>query len=132
GAGDRGAAERPRRGERGGAVRCRRGARRHAGRAHVRGAALRRSGIDVSAVLESLLAEGVEDGAWTEAELAVARDGATILRAKVGRARVFDVASVTKVATAALALKLLDPERPVRWVPGAPTVRALLAHAAGL
>lgn len=86
---------------------------------------------EAAGTIEEILRAGAADGAWSQASVAVARHGRVVLEARLGEATVFDVASVTKVATAALALSAFDPDEPIAWLQGAPTVRALLAHASG-
>jgi len=86
--------------------------------------------------LESLLREGVTERIFGHAALSLRTlDGRTLdlaTGASDGPARVFDIASVTKVFTAVLALKHLDPDRRTELVQGRPTIADLLSHASGL
>ena len=63
--------------------------------------------------------------------LCVVRDGFTLL-AEGPIDALFDVASVTKVATAIATLRQLPVEHRVAWLHGAPTIGQLLSHSAGL
>lgn len=77
-----------------------------------------------------LLAEGVDQGVFLRAAVAVYQSGKLVLcDGTHDRNDVFDVASLTKVATAALALKHFDPDARLS-VSG--TVRNLLSHHTGL
>ena len=80
--------------------------------------------------VRSLLTEGVEKGAFRHASVAVFRSGQLVLcDGTHDKDDVYDVASVTKVATAALALRHFDPEARLSM---AGTVRDLLSHHTGL
>lgn len=85
---------------------------------------------------EQILAQAQADGAFKNAALVVRRDGRNLVKASVGADAdadaVYDVASLSKILTAALALGLRGPERKVSWLKGTPTVADLLAHRSGL
>lgn len=78
-----------------------------------------------------LLAEARAAGAVHTAALCVVRDGVTLLAEGPVEA-LFDVASVTKVATAIATLQQLPVDHRVNGLRGAPTIAQLLSHSAGL
>lgn len=82
--------------------------------------------------MNALLADGRTQGLFSHASLAVVRDGAGLVDCEVGGAQIFDVASLTKVITATLALDHLEIEQRVAWLDGAPSIGDLLAHRSGL
>jgi CubicO group peptidase (beta-lactamase class C family) len=80
-----------------------------------------------------VLAQGVADGAWRNASVAVMRNGELLLEAHTaGSDARFDIASVTKAYTAAAVLAHLSLEEHLGWVDGAPTLGQLLSHSSGL
>lgn len=83
---------------------------------------------------EQLLAAARKDGAFQNAALVVRRDGRNLVKISEGANAdaLYDVASLTKVLTAALALGLRGPDRKVSWLDGKPTVGDLLTHRSGL
>lgn len=81
--------------------------------------------------LRALLAEARARGAFAHAALSVVRDGEALL-SEGDTDRLFDVASVTKAVTAALALRHLPLDAGLAWLDARPTVRALLSHTSGL
>lgn len=83
---------------------------------------------------EELLEAARDAGAFQNAALVVRRDGRNLIKAAVGADAdaQYDVASLTKIVTAALALGLRGPDRRVSWLDGKPTVAELLAHRSGL
>jgi CubicO group peptidase (beta-lactamase class C family) len=82
--------------------------------------------------LEALLQEGVRDRVFTQAAVAVVRDGDLFAAATHDVEAIFDVASVTKVATAVLAVKHLPLDQPLPHLDGQMTFREQLAHTSGL
>ncbi len=86
--------------------------------------------------LDALLREGRATGLFHHASLCVLSLDGRRLDAHATppgpTPLVFDVASVTKVATAVLCHRLLAPDRKLPWIRSSPTVTELLAHASGL
>lgn len=84
--------------------------------------------------VEQLLTAGARKRVFRHAALCVVRDGRLLLEASTpgDRHTIFDVASLTKVATATLVHALLELEERVAWLDGSPTVGDLLAHRTGL
>ena len=70
----------------------------------------------MTGAIEEALRAAAADGAWTQASVAVVRHGRLLGEARLGAASVYDVASVTKVATAALALAAFEPSEPIAWL----------------
>lgn len=85
-------------------------------------------------VLKRHLSEGLKQGLFTHAALAVARDGQVLFEGAAGGSptTLFDVASLTKVFTAALVVDTLDPATKLDWLVGTPSLADLLAHRSGL
>lgn len=82
--------------------------------------------------LNALLSEGRAQGLFSHASLAVVRDEVVLFEGEAGGATIFDVASLTKVITATLAVDNLPLEQHVEWLEGTPTIADLLAHRSGL
>lgn len=85
-------------------------------------------------ILRERLKEGLRQGFFTHAALAVVRDGSLLFEGAVGgsAATVFDVASLTKVFTAALVVDTFEAEQKLEWLDGSPSIGDLLAHRSGL
>lgn len=85
-------------------------------------------------VLKERLKSGLAEGFFTHAALAVVRERTVLFEGAVGGspATLFDVASLTKVFTAALVVDTLDVEKKLDWLDGSPSIADLLAHRSGL
>ena len=82
--------------------------------------------------LDALLQEGLRERVYTQAAVSVVRSGRLVLEQGTHDPRaIFDVASVTKVATAVLAVKHLPLDQPLPHLGEQMTFREQLAHSSG-
>jgi CubicO group peptidase (beta-lactamase class C family) len=83
--------------------------------------------------LRALLSEGVRERVFERAAVAVCLSGELVLTVGTHNPNdVFDVASLTKVATAALSLRRLPLDAIYPWIPFRALIPDLLAHRSGL
>jgi CubicO group peptidase (beta-lactamase class C family) len=87
---------------------------------------------DCEGTIADLLSQGVANGIFSHATAGIATTQGSVVLSTHDTRDVFDVASLTKTVTSALALKFLGVQHRVDSLKHSPTVQQILCHSAGL